>query len=96
MQISPCSPVGNTSPASFHIWNATPRIGRPTEPAFFSPCNGLKQATGLVSLRPYPSSSGMPTFSLNALSTSSGNGAAPLTQTRNAMPGGICTLASAR
>ena len=88
MQISPCSPVGSTSPASFQIWNSTPLIGRPTEPGFFSPCNGLKQATGLVSLRPYPSSNGMPTFSLNALSTSNGSGAAPLQHTRNGRFGG--------
>ena len=59
-------------------------MGVPIEPGFCSRSGWLNEATGEVSDRPYPSSTGTPNASSNPRSTSTGRAAPPEMHIRSA------------
>src|SRR6266496_6026430 len=72
MRISPTSPCGSSLPSSPATRISTPAIGVPIEPALRSRPGWLKEATGDVSDRPYPSRMMHPNACSNARMTSTG------------------------
>ncbi len=75
-QSSPSSPKGKSLPSSLTIFTSTPKIGKPIVPGLDLP-RGLRETTGLASVKPYPSKRGIRNFFSNLVRTSTGKAAAP-------------------
>ena len=76
-QISPASPCFTALPSSSTILNSASGTAFPTLPGRFS-LGTFSATTGLVSVNPYPSSSGTPKRSRNPSRTDGGSGSPPL------------------
>src|SRR5579864_7695041 len=83
MQISPGCPVDTSFPASSRNTISVDGIGRPIDPLYSAPSNGLIVAAGDVSVSPYASTSGTPVTAFQRLATASCTAIPPPSASRN-------------